>query len=147
MTYANFPVGLEPLQIPPDSVAALSILVVEDNVLIARFLAEILLELGHTVCANARTESEAVQAAARYAPDMIIADVHLASGDGVAAVRKIERAGHVPHLYMTGGGVSTIPEYAAVLRKPFSLDDLVRGLANALDPMRIAASALARSVT
>ena len=146
MTDATRQVGLVPPQITPNAVPPLSILLVEDNTLISQVLADILLELGHAVCGTARTESEAVEAAAQHTPDLVIADVHLARGSGVAAVQKIQRAGHVPHLYMTGGDISLIPAYAATLRKPFSLDDLLRGLASAFDPVRIAAALASREL-
>src|SRR3954462_9634135 len=59
---------------------ALRVLVVEDDALIAMLLTELLAGMGHDVCATAATEAEAVIAATRYRPDLMIVDAGLASG-------------------------------------------------------------------
>ena len=55
----------------------LRVLLVEDEVLIAMLLIQVLEEMGHDVCATESTEFFAVAAAARCRPDMIIADARL----------------------------------------------------------------------
>src|SRR5437764_14937680 len=59
---------------------ALRVLVIEDDALIAILLAELLASVGHDVCAAAATAAEAVNAATRYAPDLMIVDVRLGPG-------------------------------------------------------------------
>ncbi len=92
--------------------AGLRILLVEDDALIGMLLAELLIGMGHRICATVATEAEAIAAAARQRPQMII----------------ICQARPTPHVFMTGGGQDHIPEDAAVLRKPFWEADLVRAL-------------------
>src|SRR5580693_10811253 len=80
---------------------ALRVLVIEDDALIAMLLAEVLAGMGHDVCATAATEAEAVNAAARHRPDLMIADARLGRGSGVSAVEEILRAGPVAHLFVS----------------------------------------------
>ena len=72
---------------------ALRVLVIEDDALIAMLLTEMLAGMGHDVCATAATEAEAVSAATRYDPDLMIVDAGLGRGSGVSAVEEILRAG------------------------------------------------------
>ena len=81
---------------------ALRVLVIEDDALIAMLLAELLAGMGHDVCATAATEAEAVIAATRYGPDLMIVDAGLGRGSGVSAVEEILRAGPVAHVFVSG---------------------------------------------
>jgi DNA-binding NarL/FixJ family response regulator len=54
--------------------AALSVLVVEDDALIGMLLAEMLEDMGHNVCAIANAEEDAVADATRYKPGLMIVD-------------------------------------------------------------------------
>jgi DNA-binding response OmpR family regulator len=67
---------------------ALRVLVVEDDALIAMLLSELLAGMGHDVCATAASEAEAVIAAIRYDPDLMIVDAGLGRGSGVSAVER-----------------------------------------------------------
>ena len=58
----------------------LRVLVVEDDPLIAMLLGELPAGMGHDVCAAAPTEAEAVTAATRYHPDLMIVDAGLGRG-------------------------------------------------------------------
>ncbi len=107
----------------------LRILLVEDDEAISAVVAEVLAELGHQVCATATTEAEAVHAAAHHAPDLMLLDVYLRVGTGVAAMDSILRRTAMPHIFMTGGSRRGIPANANVLYKPFG----VAGLEAALD--------------
>jgi DNA-binding response OmpR family regulator len=71
---------------------ALRVLIVEDDALIGILLAEMLAEMGHVVCAIETTDADAVTAAVRCRPDLIIADVQLGDGSGVS-----RRRGNRPH--------------------------------------------------
>jgi CheY-like chemotaxis protein len=70
---------------------ALRILVVEDEPLIGLLFADLLDGMGHSVCAIAANENDAVAAAARHRPDLMIVDVRLGLGSGLAAVAEILR--------------------------------------------------------
>lgn len=112
----------------------LHVLVVEDDGLIAMLLAELLTGMGHEVCATAATEAEAVSAAARCRPDLMIVDAGLGHGSGVAAVEQILRAGPIAHMFISGdaGRVKTRKPDAVVVRKPFRQAELVRAIDIAL---------------
>jgi DNA-binding response OmpR family regulator len=113
---------------------ALRVLLVEDDVMIGMLLTDILQERGHDVCAIEVTQRGAVTAAARYRPDLVIADARLGHGSGVSAIEEILRAGFVPHLFITGN-ISRVKELrpdAVVLEKPFSETELMHAIQCAL---------------
>jgi DNA-binding response OmpR family regulator len=114
---------------------ALRVLVVEDNAVIGILLAEMLAEMGHRVCAIEATEADAVAAAVRYRPDLIIVDVRLGDGSGVSAIEEIRHARPVPHLFVSGdiSCVKALRSNAVVIQKPFREIDLARGIQRALD--------------
>jgi DNA-binding response OmpR family regulator len=103
------------------------VLVVEDHHLVGLLLAEMLEELGHEVCGIAVTEAAAVAMAQAQLPCLMIVDVRLGAGSGLAAVAEILRHRYVPHIYMSGDIVSlrAAPSHAVMLRKPFQCDELV----------------------
>jgi CheY-like chemotaxis protein len=115
---------------------ALRVLVIEDDVLIAMLLSELLAGMGHDVCATARTEADAVSAATRCRPDLMIVDARLGQGSGISAVEEILRAGPLAHVFITGdaGSVRTRHPDAVVVRKPFREAELARAIDLALAP-------------
>jgi CheY-like chemotaxis protein len=116
-----------------DLMKALRILLVEDNTMIAWLLEEVLSGMGHDVCAVVATEAEAVAAAIRCGPDMMIVDVRLGEGSGVSAVDEILRTRFVPHVFVSGD-ISTVRELrpdAVVIQKPFRELDLARAMQRA----------------
>ena len=70
------------------------ILVAEDDLMIADFLEDILIDAGHTVCGIARTVGEAAAMATAHRPDLAILDLHLAQGGRGTDIRAL----------VTGGG-------------------------------------------
>jgi two-component system, response regulator PdtaR len=72
---------------------ALRILVAEDDTIVGMLLGELLKEMGHDVCAIETTEADAVAAAVRCRPDLMIIDVRLGDGSGISAVKEILRTG------------------------------------------------------
>jgi CheY-like chemotaxis protein len=116
------------------SMKALRILVVEDDVMIGGLLAETLEDLGHTVCAVETRAANAVAAAARHHPDLMIVDVGLGEASGIAAVNEILRAGFVPHVFVTGDALRDLslgPD-AVLIQKPFREPDIVQAIERAL---------------
>ena len=107
------------------------IVIVEDDVLIAMDLADLLIAMGHEVCAIVSNESDAVAAATRWEPDLMIVDANLSEGSGVSAMREILERGFVAHLYITGDPVQllkVVPD-AVVVAKPFNMRGLATGMA------------------
>ncbi|MCW2318957.1 DNA-binding NtrC family response regulator [Rhodoblastus acidophilus] len=113
--------------------------------MIGELLAEMLEEMGHVVCSVAVTQAEAVKAAARDKPDLMMVDVALGQGSGIVAMDEILRAGFVLHFF-TSGNVAKVLAHrpdAAVLEKPFQEKQLKCAIERALetaDAQRIAYS-------
>ncbi len=112
------------------------ILIVEDNALIGVLLAEMLESMGYGVCAIEATEADAITAAAKHRPDLMIVDVHLREGSGVSAVAAILREGHIPHVFVTGdmSHGAAFGADAVVIRKPFLEPELADALQRSLKP-------------
>jgi CheY-like chemotaxis protein len=112
----------------------LRVLVIEDDAVIAMLLCEVLEGMGHEVCGMAVSEGEAVRAASRCHPDLMIVDAGLGRGSGVAAVEEITREGPVAHLFLSGDAerVRLRQPDAVVVRKPFRQAELARAIDLAL---------------
>jgi len=125
--------------------ALLRILVVEDDALLGLLLAETLAEMGHEVSTIATTEADAVAAADRDKPDLMIVDIHLYDGSGISAVDQILRNGPMPHVIMSGAFSLVDRPGAVTLQKPFSVGDLTAAIQRAIDSKEvIPAAALGR---
>ena len=113
---------------------ALRVMVVEDDALIQMLVCETLVSMGHVVCAAAATEAEAVEAAARALPDLIIVDAHLARGSGVAAMSRILAERWTPHVFVSGAKLAgeTLHPRAVTLQKPYQDHELGRAMARAM---------------
>jgi two-component system, response regulator PdtaR len=122
---------------------ALRVLVIEDDALIAMLLTEMLAGMGHDVCATAATEADAVSAATRHNPDLMIVDARLGRGSGVSAVEEILRAGPLAHVFVSGDAerVRLSRSDAIVVRKPFRQAELARAI-----DLAVAAASLPRKV-
>jgi CheY-like chemotaxis protein len=105
---------------------ALRVLLIEDDAMIGMLLAEMLGDMGYDVCAITATEDDAVAAAARHKPGLLIVDVHLQEGSGQSAVDRILRTGPIPFVFISGAPIYPARPNAHVLLKPFFEDDLVR---------------------
>lgn len=100
-----------------------SILIVEDEPMIAMMLEEFVETLGHHVAGVAQTVAEALEKVRMGGFDLAILDCHLA-GEGVWPVAaQLERAA-IPFVLSSGGTTADIPpEYAGrpSLEKPYSI--------------------------
>lgn len=114
--------------------AALRILVAEDDALIGMLLSEMLTGMGHDVCSVEATESDTVKAAMKYRPDLMIVDARLGEGSGIAAVEAILQTGFIPHAFASGDTlrVKELRPGAVVIEKPYSEKDLERAIQWAL---------------
>lgn len=100
------------------------VLIIEDEPIISLDLRSIMQELGHEVTAIATTYDEAVQAAQRTRPGLVLADIKLADGSsGIDAVRKILSDGEVPTVFITAYPERLLtgerPEPTFLVTKPF----------------------------
>lgn len=112
----------------------LRIIIVEDNGIIAMDLADLLIAMGHDVCAIASGENEAVQAAELHQPDLMIVDDNLAEGDGLSAMQRILKHTGIAHLYITGNArevADRLPK-AVIISKPFVMNELTQAIDIAL---------------
>lgn len=114
---------------------ALRILIIEDDAVIGMHLAELLEDMGHDVYAIEATEADAVIAANKSRPDLMIVDATLQEGSGVSAVTTICRGGHVPHLFISGDvlKIKTLLPSAVVVQKPFREADIFRAICAVID--------------
>ena len=119
--------------------AAMRVLVVEDDAVIGALLADMLAAMGHDVCGIEATEADAVSAAARYKPDLMIVDVGLGDGSGISAIETIHRKGPVPHVFVSGdvSSVRTLRPSSIFMQKPYRESDLARVIQQALDAASI----------
>lgn len=108
-----------------DSVAG-SVLIIEDEAIIAMDIQMIVAEIGHRVTGIARTRNAAVDLAARDRPDLILADVQLADhSSGIDAVNDILRQfDDIPVIFITAFPERLLtgekPEPAFLIAKPYS---------------------------
>jgi CheY-like chemotaxis protein len=112
----------------------LSILVVEDEVIIAYLLAETLESMGHTVCAIEGSQAGAIAAAQLHRPDLMIVDDRLGEGSGLAVVEAVLRSGPTPHIFVSGDTFKIkrhMPD-AVVLEKPYNETDLAWAIRSAI---------------
>ncbi len=101
-----------------------SILIVEDEPLIAMMLEDFLESLGHVVTASCDNVGDALAAVASDGFDVAILDVNL-KGELVWPVATELRARGVPFVIASGGHVEPPPpEFAAVplIEKPYTID-------------------------
>jgi CheY-like chemotaxis protein len=104
----------------------LRILLVEDEMLVAMNVEDMLLELGYEVAGIATRLDQALVLARELAFDAAILDVNLA-GERSFAVADLLAERHIPFLFATGYGLQGIEERfrsAVVLQKPFRCADL-----------------------
>jgi CheY-like chemotaxis protein len=110
------------------------VLIIEDDPLVALSIQDVLADNGCTSFDLASSFESALAAAHGRCPDLITADVRLAPGNGVDAVRAICAATPIPVIFITGTGAEArerCPD-CIVIDKPFSplrLAEALRGLA------------------
>ena len=108
----------------------LRILVVENDALLGISLGEVLVEMGHSVCAVTGTVAGALAEAAKHKPELLIVDAWLRDGSGISAVKQICETGYVPHLFASGdiSFIRTQRPDAVMLQKPYQMADLSRAI-------------------
>lgn len=117
-----------------------SILIAEDETIIAKSLKICLEESGYNVLKTVSTGQDAIRSVEKSKPDIILMDVRL-SGlmNGYEAIAKIRLNSDIPVIYSTGGDPHQIDEKAKDTKpydyiiKPFDLDELVNKIKKLLD--------------
>jgi CheY-like chemotaxis protein len=115
---------------------ALRILIVEDEMLVAMNIEDILLDLGHEVAGLAGRLEGALALAREATLDLAMLDVNLAGEQSFPVADALIERG-IPFLFATGYGIKGIPERyrdRPVLQKPFRAQDLAEALQRALKP-------------
>jgi CheY-like chemotaxis protein len=108
-------------------------LIIEDEMIIALEVEDLLRGLGYRSFDIAATPADAVEQATQHRPDLITADVRIVDGTGIEAVRAItERLGEIPYFYVTGNVDMLKGERAEVVEKPISPRAFARACAAAV---------------
>jgi DNA-directed RNA polymerase specialized sigma24 family protein len=113
------------------------VLIIEDEPIISLDLQSIVREMGHSVAAIATTRDEAVRAARRTEPGLVLADIKLADGSsGIDAVRQILSEVQVPIVFITAYPERLLtgerPEPTFLVTKPFVPDTVRVAVSQAL---------------
>lgn len=115
-----------------------SVLVIEDEAIIAMDIVAIVEGMGHQVTSNARTHVEAVEMAAAERPDLILADIQLAdNSSGVDAVNDIlAQFGAIPVIFITAFPERLLtgerPEPAFLINKPYTEEQVRSAVSQAM---------------
>lgn len=117
----------------------IKILVVEDELIIADNICDILEELGYEVLEPAVSYTEALEILAEEKPDLALLDIQLAGRrDGIDLAWKIKDNYDIPFIFLTSNADSATIERAkkvsppAYLLKPFNKNDLYTSIEIAL---------------
>lgn len=95
----------------------LRLAVIEDDAIIAMYLAEALDELGYEVVATAQSGSEALTQLEGKQADAALVDINLRGGmDGVAVAIELRKRFDLPALFLSGALGNDVMERAAAAR-------------------------------
>lgn len=113
------------------------VLVIEDESIIALDICSIVEGLGHRVVNVATTRKQAVEAARKYRPGLVLADIQLADqSSGIDAVNEILEDNEVPVIFITAYPDRLLtgerPEPTFLISKPFSQDEVRATVSQAL---------------
>lgn len=111
---------------------AVHALIIEDEFMIATVIKYVLRDCGFDSFDIAASSEAAIAAAARRCPDLITADVKLAAGNGIDAIRTICPQPSIPVIFITGRSAAEVRQEVAdypVLHKPFSEQTLTYAVA------------------
>ena len=108
------------------------ILIVEDEVLFAMDLGQILEIQGYVLCETAVRGKEAVEIAERDKPTLVLMDINLKGEmNGIDAAREIRSRFGIPVIFMTGYSdentkkAAMVAKPAGYVTKPFDIDALL----------------------
>jgi two-component system, response regulator PdtaR len=114
-----------------------TVLIVEDEFLIASLISEMVTDIGLSVCGIADRVEKAIELAVQHKPDVVLMDVRLRGKlDGVDAALAIYQQLGSPVVFITGSSEPTniarinTDHPAAILIKPISFEQLADTLKN-----------------
>ncbi len=116
---------------------ATSVLIIEDEPIIALDIETLVTELGHRVSGVARTHREAIDAMKVTQAGLVLADIQLADGSsGLDAVNEILRTVDLPVIFITAYPERLLtgerPEPAFLITKPFQPEEVKAVISQAL---------------
>ncbi|RTE88690.1 MULTISPECIES: response regulator [Bradyrhizobium] len=103
-----------------------SVLIVEDEALIGMMIADMLVELGHTIAGQATGLATGVALAQSTDAQAAILDVALGS-DSSEAIACVLQKRSIPFAFASGYGAAGVPQEfneRPLLRKPFTMEEL-----------------------
>ena len=120
-----------------DAELATEVLIIEDEPVIAADIEALVRELGHQVSDVVATRTEAVDAARRSPPGLVLADIQLADGSsGVDAVKDILADHDAPVIFITAFPERLLtgerPEPTFLITKPFQPETVKAAIGQAL---------------
>jgi len=77
------------MQNAAQQVAALKVVIVEDDPVVRQFMKDAVEQLGHTVVGEAATGADMVRTVLEVEPDVVVFDIHLPGLNGLDALRQI----------------------------------------------------------
>ncbi len=130
-----------------DEQVTCTVLIIEDEPLIAMELSRIVQEMGLTVIGTAARQDDALAAVEQDRPGLILADIQLQdNGSGIIAAHGILQQANVPIVFVTGYPDRLLTgegfEPAFVVTKPFREDALKATIAQALSTYAAPSQAL-----
>jgi DNA-directed RNA polymerase specialized sigma24 family protein len=115
-----------------------SVMIIEDEAIIAMDIESIVADMGHRVTGVARTRDEAVALGRADPPDLILADIQLAdNSSGIDAVNDLlAELGNRPVIFITAFPERLLtgdkPEPAFLISKPYTEDQVVSAVSQAM---------------
>ena len=124
---------------PTDRSKAISILIVEDEALVASYIEEVLAESGFHVAGIAASGPEALSLAAEASPALALVDIRLTGPiDGIELACRLRQKFALPAIFLTGLVDADTSERAEAaqplgfLRKPFLPSQVFKAIERAL---------------
>lgn len=115
-----------------------SVMIIEDEAIIAMDIQSIVTGMGHRVTGKARTHAQAVELGRKDPPDLILADIHLADGSsGIEAVNELlAEMGDIPVIFITAFPERLLtgerPEPAFLITKPYAEEQVRSAVSQAM---------------
>ncbi|MGZ2259882.1 response regulator [Roseobacter sp. A03A-229] len=115
-----------------------SVMIIEDEAIIAMDIESIVSDMGHRVTGVARTREEAVKLGAADVPDLILADIQLAdNSSGIDAVNDLmANLGERPVIFITAFPERLLTgekhEPAFLISKPYTEDQVISAVSQAM---------------
>jgi hypothetical protein len=119
-----------------------TILIVEDEAIIAHDLASKVQRLGYEVVGIASTGEEAIELSRKYRPALVLMDIQLAGAmDGIEAAQQIHNECNLPVLFLTANADPSTNERmrqagsVGCIMKPFDKGDIRFQIENVLNKL------------